>query len=316
MLIFFGILKITRGDILSCDDLAASLLPELRQIRAQVKGAGKSAGWDASLALGYELTADKTVLARRQHHGPLVVQKPLYPEGSEVCHTIVLHPPGGIAGGDTLEIRVVLDRASKALLTSPGAGKWYRSAGAQASQRLNFTLAKGSVLEWLPQETILFDGARARMDMQVELEQGAMFMGWEIVCLGRAAAGERFAHGHLRQTVRINLAGKPVWREYGDLAGGAPLLHSPAGLAGCTVMGTLIFAGKTVPVSLLGACRNIAVNDHAGEHCGVTALPDVLIARYLGHKSEAAKRYFIALWQLLRPFAAGKKASIPRIWMT
>lgn len=301
---------------MSCNDPAADLLPELKQMHGQAECAVKSVGWNALLALGYECAADKTILARRRHHGPLVVQKPLYPEGGEVCHTIVLHPPGGIAGGDSLEIRATLDRASKVLLTSPGAGKWYRSAGAHASQRLCFTLAKDSVLEWLPQETILFDGARAQMDMQVELEQGAIFMGWEIVCLGRAAAGEKFAHGHLRQTVRINLAGRALWREYGDLAGGASLMHSPAGLAGCTVTGTLILAGKTVPPDLLEACRDIAVDDRAGEYCGVTVLPDMLIARYLGHKSEGARRYFIALWQLLRPFAAGRGVSIPRIWMT
>lgn len=301
---------------MSCNDLAADLFPELEQMHGQAKCAVKNTGWDASLALGYERTADKTILARRRHQGPLVVQKPLYPEGGEVCHTIVLHPPGGIAGGDTLEIRAVLDRASKALLTSPGAGKWYRSAGAHASQRLSFTLAKDSVLEWLPQETILFDGARARMDMQVDLEQGATFMGWEILCLGRAAAGEKFAHGHLRQTVRINLAGRPVWREFGDLAGGAPLLQSVAGFAGYTVTGTLILAGKAVPAELLEACRSIAANEHAGGYCGVTVLPDVLVARYLGHKSESARRYFIALWQLLRPFASGRQAVVPRIWRT
>lgn len=297
----------------SVDDPAVSLLAE-RQATADRPV--RTAGWDALLSLGYEQVQDKTVLAHRQHHGPLVVQKALYPEGNAVCHTIVLHPPGGIAGGDTLDIRARLDGGSHALLTSPGAGKWYRSGGHHASQHLRFTLAKDSVLEWLPQETILFDGASARMNMEVELEQGATFMGWEILCFGRAASGEKFERGHLRQTTRINLAGKPVWREFGDLRGGDPLMQSPAGLAGCTVSGTLILAGKTVPAELLEACREIAVREEDDERCGVTVLPDVLIARYLGHRSESARRYFVALWQVLRPYAVNRQASIPRIWRT
>ncbi|BBP00720.1 urease accessory protein UreD 2 [Sulfuriferula nivalis] len=276
----------------------------------------KNTGWDALLSLGYVHESGKTTLLHRQHHGPLRVQKALYPEGSAVCHSIVLHPPGGIAGGDTLEIRVVLEHGSQALLTSPGAGKWYRSSGSYASQQLRFTVAENAVLEWLPQETILFDGALARMNMEVELAQGAVFMGWEIVCLGRAASGEKFNHGHLNQRVRIKFAGKPIWQEFGNLQGGDALMNSPAGLAGCTVTATLVLAGKAIPADLLNQCREVAVDGMAGEHCGITVLPDVLIVRYLGNKSEAAKRYFTALWTILRPYAAGRQAVIPRIWQT
>ena len=301
---------------MSVKDLTAVQLAESVKLQDQIQGVAQKAGWDALLSLGYERAARRTILAYRQHHGPLVVQKALYPEGGEVCHSIVLHPPGGIAGGDTLEIRATLAEGSQALLTSPGAGKWYRSGGHHASQRLTFKLAKDSVLEWLPQETILFNGAMAHMYMDVELEQGAVFIGWEILCFGRAASGETFDHGQLRQSVHITQFGKPLWREFSNLRGGDPLLQSPAGLAGCTVAATLIVAGKTISAELLSQCRDIAVDEAAGEHCGITLLPDVLIARYLGHRSEAAKRYFIALWQLLRPVAAGRQAAIPRIWQT
>lgn len=283
---------------------------------AQATNTAKTKGWEAFLKLGYVHEANRTYLANRQHRGPLVVQKPLYPEGSEVCHTIVLHPPGGIAGGDTLDIRVALDSASKVLLTTPGAGKWYRSAGSHARQHLHFTVARDAVLEWLPQETILFDGALARMQMDVELEQGGVFLGWEILCLGRAASGEKFAHGHLAQTLRISLAGKPVWQEFGRLQAGDAIMQSPAGLAGCSVTATFMMAGKAIPAELLNQCRELTVDAAADEHSGITVLPDVLIARYLGHKSESAKRYFIALWKLLRPYANGRQAAVPRIWQT
>ena len=293
---------------------ALGAVTEREPVQCQAQSVVKHAGWDALLALSYEYVADKTILSQRQHHGPLVVQKPLYPEGSEVCHTIVLHPPGGIAGGDTLEIRVGLACDSKVLLTTPGAGKWYRSSGSHASQQLNFKVARGGVLEWLPQETILFDGAWAQINTRVELEQDAVFIGWDVLCLGRAAAGEKFAQGHLQQTTRIHLEGEPIWYEAGNLHGSDPLMVSPMGLAGCTVVGTLILAGKGVPPELLALCREITVLTN--EHCGITVLPNVLIARYLGHKSESAKRYFVALWELLRPFVAGREAVKPRIWQT
>lgn len=301
---------------MSGHELVACRPTENIQVQAQVNDVAHKKGWDALLSLGYAHATGKTTLVHRQHHGPLMVQKALYPEGSAVCHSIVLHPPGGIAGGDTLEIRVALDHGSQALLTSPGAGKWYRSSGNYASQKLRFAVAENSVLEWLPQETILFDGALARMNMEVELAQGAVFMCWEILCLGRAASGEKFNHGHLSQRVRIKLEGKPIWQEFASLMGGDALMSSPAGLAGCTVTATLILAGKAIPAELLNQCREVVVDGMAGEHCGITVLPDVLIARYLGHKSEAAKRYFIALWTILRPYAGGRQAAIPRIWQT
>src|SRR6478736_2504397 len=122
---------------------------------------GLRTGWRARLALAFERRGDRTVLARRHHEGPLVVQKPLYPEGDGVCHAIVLHPPAGIAGGDAIELSLRAGEGSSVLVTTPGAAKWYRSPGPTASQRISIEAAAGSTLEWLPQENIVFDGARA-----------------------------------------------------------------------------------------------------------------------------------------------------------
>src|SRR2546423_14099799 len=118
-----------------------------------------AASWKARLSLSFARDGNRSVLAERSHEGPLVVQKPLYPEGDAVCHAIVVHPPGGIAGGDELRLDVSAAAGAHALLTTPGAGKWYRSAGAQAKQLLSFSLQ--GTLEWLPRETIVFDGALA-----------------------------------------------------------------------------------------------------------------------------------------------------------
>lgn len=272
------------------------------------------AGWQARLALEYTLQGARTALTRREHSGPLLVQKALYPEGDAVCHSIVVHPPGGIAGGDSLELELSLGAGGAALLTTPGAGKWYKSAGAQARVAQHFHIGRSAVLEWLPQASIVFDRARAEAITQIHLEQDALYMGWDITCIGRTASGERFNAGELRQRTEIWQQGRRLWCEYARLAGGDPMLASIAGLSGCTVSATLIAAGKDLPKDLLEHCRSIA--PEAGERSGITALPQLLLARYLGHSSEAALQYFIALWTVLRPALAGRSAVPPRIWRT
>jgi len=271
--------------------------------------------WNARLALGFQRRAAATILARREHAGPLRVQKPLYPEGEAVCHAIVLHPPSGVAGGDELEIDVTVEAGAHALLTTPGAGKWYRSAGAWARQRLGMTVAAQGRLEWLPQETIVFDAARAAMDSRIELAADARFIGMEVLCLGRRACGEQFGRGILQLSTRVQRAGQPIWLERGRLEGGSAVLASPAGLAGFSVNGTLLAAAPDIAPALLAACRAVPALE-AGAHHGLTLLPDLLVARYLGHSSEAARLWFIALWQVLRPALMGRPAQLPRIWST
>ncbi len=271
--------------------------------------------WQARLDLAFELRGEATILRRCAHSGPLRLQKPLYPEGEAVCHGVVLHPPAGIAGGDELTLAVSLAPGAHALLTTPGAGKWYRSGGPWAAQSLDFQVAAGAALEWLPQEAIVFDGALARLNNRITLGAGARVVTWEVLCLGRRAAGERFTHGSLRLLTRIDQDGQPLWLERGQLNGNDPLLLSPVGLAGRSVSGTLLVAGQGVAPDLLAACRAVTPPE-AGALYGLTALPGLLIARYLGDSSEAARQWFIALWQLLRPAWLGRAAQLPRIWST
>ena len=274
-----------------------------------------SSTWRARLSLGFQRREAATILARREHVGPLRIQKALYPEGEAVCHAIVLHPPSGIVGGDELEIDVTVGPGAHALLTTPGAGKWYRSAGAWASQRLGFAVEAQGVLEWLPQETIVFDAARAAMRSTVDLADDARFIGMEVLCLGRRASGEKFTEGALRLDTRIRRAGRPVWLERGLLEGGSDLLDAAAGLAGFSVSGTFLAAASGVEPGLLAACRDIPIHETGARH-GITALPEILVARYLGHSSEAARQWFVALWQALRPALIGREAQLPRIWNT
>lgn len=244
-----------------------------------------AAPWKASLELRFDR---RTVLSEKHSDGPLVVQKPLYPEGPQRCHAIVVHPPGGIAGGDELHLRVRTETTAEALLTTPGAGKWYRSAGAWAKQTLDFEV-DGS-LEWLPRETILFDGALAELRCNVRLAQGARYVGWEVVCLGR------FARGRMRIETRITQGERMLFIEKGEVEGGGRLMRSPAGLGGRSVFGTFI-ATHDAKVDIPGLA--------------ITRLAGLLIGRYLGDSSEEALRAFTRLWKALRPAAVE-----PRIWST
>jgi urease accessory protein len=271
--------------------------------------------WHARLSLGFERRATATLLARREHVGPLRVQKPLYPEGGAVCHAIVLHPPSGLVGGDELEIDVSVGPDAHALLTTPGASKWYRSAGAWARQRLGFSVEAGGVLEWLPQESIVFDAARAAMMSRIDLADEARFIGMEVLCLGRRASGETFANGALHLDTRVNRMGRPIWLERGQIEGGGGLLSASAGLAGFSVSGTLLAVAPRIEPSLLAACREIPAKEAGARH-GLTVLPDLLVARYLGHSSEAARHWFVELWRVLRPALIGREAQPPRIWNT
>lgn len=268
--------------------------------------------WHASIDLAYARTAQGTVPVRRLHSGPLRVQKHLYPEGNAVCQHIIVHPPGGIAGGDQLNIRIEVQEHAHALLTSPGAAKWYRSYGRRAEQHVQAEVAAGGVLEWLPQETMLFNGADIAVHNQFNLASDAALMWIEVTCLGRSASGERFVEGNWRQKNTIRRDGKLIWHEQINLPAASPLLNSPIGLAGMPVTASLIWAGAALPAEVTEACRQLQIDGRLA----ITQLPDVWVARYIGNGAEAAQHALRAAWALIRPAALGRSAQAPRIWAT
>lgn len=271
-------------------------------------------GWRASLEVLFEKRGSRTHLARNRHEGPLVVQKPLYPEGEEICHVVVIHPPGGIAGGDQLRVGAALGRGCEALITTPGAAKYYRSAGCRALQKVQLELSEGAKLEWLPQETILFDRALARQDVTVDLADGAVFFGHEIVCLGRRASGEVFGEGHYSQRTAIRRNGKLLWRDGFDLASRSGVLDSPAGLCGKHVYATMTLADERASAVWLKALRE---GLEGGEGLNAaTLLPGVLVVRHLGDSTEKARGLFLKAWEVLRPLSLSRPALVPRVWNT
>jgi urease accessory protein len=270
--------------------------------------------WEAELDLGYAFRAGRTTLARRSSRGPLAVQKPLYPESEAVCHTLLLHPPGGIAGGDNLAIRIALEPHAHAVFATPGATKWYRSGGPVSRQRIDIGIADNGVCEWLPQENIFFESVHADNAVDVKLGRGAVFCGWDVMCLGRTASGERFARGNVRQRIAVSCVGTPVFEELSRIEGGSPILEAAAGMAGFPVCGTFLLAGAALDGGMLPGCRGV----EAGEGClhGVTRLPGAFVARYLGRSAEQARDYFSRLWEILRPAYANRQARRLRIWAT
>ena len=275
--------------------------------------AGAGAVWRAELRLAYQRRGARTVLAERAHRGPLVVQRPLYPEGETVCHTILVHPPAGIAGGDRLRLTLELGASAHVLLTTPGAGKWYRSAGARGELVQRIRVAEGGVCEFLPQESIVYDGALGTLATEVELSGSAVFIGAEMICLGRTGAGERFTRGGLALRTRISRDGRPLWLERGVLEGGSAVLEAAVGLDGAPVTATLLVAAPACDAGLLEAWR--AIEPVAGRGA-VTLLPGLLVARWLGPACEPGRTWLARLWGAARPAVAGRAMQVPRIWNT
>ncbi|WPO45229.1 MULTISPECIES: urease accessory protein UreD [Pseudomonas] len=266
--------------------------------------------WHAELELGYARFGDSTRPVQRRHKGPLRVQKHLYAEGPEVCQHIIVHPPGGIAGGDRLQIRASVDRDAWAQLTSPGAAKWYRANG-PAYQTLELNVAAGATLEWLPQETIVFSAAQAELSTRIELHGDARLFYWDVVALGRPASDERFDLGHFQSHLDIRRDGQLLWHERQRIGGGDGLLDSPIGLDGQPVFATLLATGE-IDSQLLERCRSLP---HAVRG-DLTQLPGLLVARCLASEALLARAWLIDLWRLLRPALLGREALPPRIWNT
>lgn len=276
-------------------------------------------GWQASLTIELEKHGFKTVMSKLHHFGPLRIQKPFYPEG-HTSHIYILHPPGGVVGGDGLHIDIQASHEAHALFTTPGATKFYRSAGDTAKVVQHLTVAADSTLEWFPQENIFFPGAKAQLETQVNLEEGANFMGWEISCLGRPVNHELFSQGRADTRFRVNRSGRPLLIER-LLVDDPKHLNAEAGLRHFPMQGMFLATG--CDEELLQQARD-RVEELQAEMAqsapdmlvGFTLLDDLLVMRVLGTATEKIQALMIPVWQLLRLNRLGKQAVIPRIWNT
>nr|WP_244291715.1 MULTISPECIES: urease accessory protein UreD [Vibrio] len=274
-------------------------------------------GWKAELKLGFADRGDKTVLKHRSQFGPLSLQRPLYPE-KNICHVYLLHPPGGVVGGDTLDITATAAVNSHALITTPGATKFYRSDEKVARQTQTLIVEEGATLEWLPQENIFFPDSYAKVDTRIYLHENSRFMGWEMHCFGRPALNEGFELGAIRGKTEIYINDKRILTEQIRLDGGDKLFLNK-GLMDASMSASFFISNNDEALfelvqSLLNQIQQSALEKNLV--FGVTQIEGLIIIRALGDWSESILSAFGQIWQLVRSQWLGASPELPRIWAT
>ena len=274
--------------------------------------------WPARLQLDYSLASSRTVL-HHQHNGPLRILQSLYPEGDAVCHNVLVHPPGGLVGGDTLEISVNAAPGTHALVTTPGATRFYKSLGEPALQHTRIRIEGGARLEWLPLEAICYSGCLGENRLELSLAPGAEMMAWDVTAFGLPTSGQPFERGSFRQ--HITMPG--IWLERGQIsAHDKRLLDSPLGLAGNRCLASIFFCtGSALQRSrqqlALDSARQV-VQTHALSHtAGATSPnPHVVVVRVLSPLVEPAMDLLRQVWAVWRRDLWEMVPQLPRIWST
>lgn len=274
--------------------------------------------WHARLQLDYALEHGRTVL-RHRHEGPLRVLQSLYPEGDAVCHNVLAHPPGGLVGGDTLDVTARVTPGAQALLTTAGAARFYKTLGEPARQCTRLSLEPGARLEWLPLEAIAYDACAAENRLEMELAPGAELIGWDVTAFGLPGSGLPFASGSFVQ--HLELPG--VWLEHGCVqACDRRLMDGPLGLAGRRCLASLFFvAGEPLAPARRQAALELAravIDAHAvGADAGATS-PDarVLVVRALTPLVEPAMDLLKRIRHAWRGHFWHQPAVSPRVWAT
>ncbi|MEA5616660.1 urease accessory protein UreD [Cronbergia sp. UHCC 0137] len=267
--------------------------------------------WHGKINLVYAKREDSTQLVYNYNQAPFKIQRPFYPEGEKVCHSVILHTAGGVVGGDRLSSQIHLQPNTNALITTASASKIYRSNGLPARQTVEIEVDAGACLEWLPQETILFNGAIYRQDLRVNLATGANFIGWEITRFGRSARGEKFLQGEGRSHTEVWQNNIPLWIDRQYLPGREETFHSHHGLAGKPVVGSLIWLGSPVSGEMIETARSLFTQTPLA---GVTRLQHGFLCRYRGDSTSQVRQWFTAVWQMLRVSLLNRHHCIPRVW--
>ncbi len=274
--------------------------------------------WHAKLDVDYRMEAGRCVV-RHAHTGPLRILQSLYPEGEHICHNVIVHPPGGLVGGDTLDLKFSAAGGTHGLVTTPGATRFYRSDGAKALQRVALTLAAGARMEWLPLEAIAFNGCLAENRLTMDLAPGAELMGWDITAFGLPASDKPFDTGQFCQHIEV----PGVWLERAIIrAADTLLMNSPLGFAGQRCMATLFFvAGSKLErkrrQTALDTAREVMDGHPLCSTAGASS-PDgqIVLVRVLAPVVEPAMSLLKQVWRTWRSQLWQLAADTPRIWST
>lgn len=266
--------------------------------------------WDARLSIEYEKGQDRSRIKKIAHEGPLVLQKSFYPDGSGIVHNYILHPPGGLVGGDHLQVNVrVRDRAA-VLLTTPAAGKVYRSPDQPSTFSVQAELDEGCELLWLPQENIVYEGAKHRSTLSWTVHPKAQLTAWDIQCLGRPGAGRIYDQGRLLTEMRLRTKDRLLFLERQGIDGGSAMLQSSWGLAGFVAFGSMLLHW---PDCLF---RAEISGDQSADHVelGITQRDGWLLARARASCPARIRERFLELLQELYRENRGCAFTVPRIW--
>ena len=272
--------------------------------------------WRADLKLDYTLESQRTV-ARFLHQGPLRILQSLYPEGDQICHNVMVHPPGGLVGGDTLDIQVSVAEGAHGLVSTPGATRFYKSGGQAATQQVVATLGPGARLEWLPLEAIAYNDCEATNRAIFNLAPDAELITWDVTALGLPNSNLAFKQGYFQQHIEI----PGIWLERGNIKGDdLRWLNSPLGLAGQKCLGSLIFAaGSSIDSKrisqALDAAREVIDAHPLRLQAGMTAAhPQVIVLRAMSPLVEPTMDLFKKVWAVWRNTLWGLPSTPPRIW--
>ncbi len=271
-----------------------------------------STAWHGEIALKFDrLVDERTILTHSYARAPLKVQRPFYPE-PDLCQTVLLHSAGGMVGGDRLSYDIELAPASRAMITTAAATKIYRSQGEISQQQIQIKIGANACLEWLPQETIMFDKARYQQHLHVDLAPGGTFCAWEIVRLGRSASQETFTQGYWQNALEVWQAGTPLWIDRSRLMG--EQWHSFQAANAQPILGLFVVIGRPVRTETIAQARALVPTAFQRHEYGATALKNGIVCRYRGADRIAAQQWFIALWDLMRQQYLDRRACIPRVW--
>lgn len=270
--------------------------------------------WQGRLDLEYQKINNSTQLVKAYSQAPLKIQRSFYPEGQEICHNIILHTAGGVVGGDRLCQTINLQPETQVLLTTPAAGKIYRSSGETAQNHIKIEVQEQAYLEFIPREMIVFNGAIFSQNISINLATSACYLGWEITRFGRTARGERFNQGQWKSCTEIWQNGCPVWIDRQGFIADEEILNSPHSLAGQPVIASLTWVGQSVSEDIVKRIRQLWLQRETSSQAGVTQLISGLLCRYRGNSTQEVIHWFTDVWQLLRQNYTGKSIIKPRVW--
>lgn len=271
--------------------------------------------WQGKLNLTYDYQQNKTQLVSQLMQAPLKIQRSFYPEGAETCHTTILHTAGGIVGGDQLLQTIHLKPYSQVVITTPSASKIYRSNGLQSQQNINIYLDAHSCLEYIPQESIIFNQANYQQTLNIYLTENSHYFGWEWVRFGRTARGETFIEGNWRSNTHLYYENKPLWVDRQWFPASEILWNSPHGLFNQPLVGTIVYSGKPLNKAQITAFRQLGETFIKNGEYGVTRTQNHgLLCRYRGSSLSELKQWSLAVWSLLREEIWSRSSIKPRVW--